>query len=112
MNRRIVLAQRPQSAASLDSFRMETTAVPDLSAGQVLLRTMWLSLDSYMRGRMSDAPSCDLTRLPTGLSRPSWALEDVVHGLENAPHAFMGSLSGRNFGKLVVDLEDPHGVRV
>jgi hypothetical protein len=38
--------------------------------------------------------------------------EDVVQGLENAPHAFLGLLSGHNFGKLVVDLEDPHGVRV
>jgi hypothetical protein len=38
--------------------------------------------------------------------------EDVVHGLENAPHAFLGLLSGDNFGKLVVDLEHPHGVRV
>ena len=28
--------------------------------------------------------------------------EDVVHGLENAPEAFLGLLEGRNFGKLVV----------
>jgi NADPH-dependent curcumin reductase len=57
MNRRIVLAQRPQPAASLESFRLESAAMPNLRAGEVLLRTLWLSLDPYMRGRMSDAPS-------------------------------------------------------
>jgi NADPH-dependent curcumin reductase len=31
--------------------------VPAPGAGQMLLRTLWLSLDPYMRGRMSDAPS-------------------------------------------------------
>jgi len=38
--------------------------------------------------------------------------EDLVHGLENAPQAFLGLLSGRNFGKLVVGLENPHGAGV
>ena len=33
--------------------------------------------------------------------------EDVVHGLENAPQAFLGLLEGRNFGKLVVCLDAP-----
>ena len=32
--------------------------------------------------------------------------EDVVHGLENAPRAFLGLLEGRNFGKLVVSLDE------
>jgi NADPH-dependent curcumin reductase CurA len=32
--------------------------------------------------------------------------EDMVHGLENAPEAFIGLLTGRNFGKLVVCLAD------
>ncbi|WP_282099195.1 zinc-binding dehydrogenase [Deefgea sp. CFH1-16] len=31
--------------------------------------------------------------------------EDLVHGLENAPEAFMGLLEGKNFGKLVVRVE-------
>jgi NADPH-dependent curcumin reductase CurA len=43
----------PQEA----DFRMEQEAVPSPGPGQVLLRTLWLSLDPYMRGRMSDAPS-------------------------------------------------------
>jgi len=56
-NRRIVLAARPQGAADLRCFRLETLPVAAPREGEVLLRTLWLSLDPYMRGRMSDAPS-------------------------------------------------------
>ena len=56
-NRQIVLAQRPQGAPVPENFRLENTHVPEPADGQVLLRTEYLSLDPYMRGRMSDAPS-------------------------------------------------------
>ena len=56
-NRRLVLATRPKGAPSADTLRLETTAVPTPAPGQMLLRTEYLSLDPYMRGRMSDAPS-------------------------------------------------------
>ncbi|QGR84967.1 zinc-binding dehydrogenase [Burkholderia multivorans] len=56
-NRRIVLNSRPVGAPTANNFRLETGDVPTPGAGQVLLRTVWLSLDPYMRGRMSDAPS-------------------------------------------------------
>ncbi|HEU4729868.1 MAG TPA: NADP-dependent oxidoreductase [Kofleriaceae bacterium] len=56
-NRRIVLASRPTGAASVDNFRLETVAVPELADGQVLVRHRYLSLDPYMRGRMSDQKS-------------------------------------------------------
>jgi len=56
-NRRIVLASRPQGAPTGDNFRLETSAVPEPGERQVLLQTLFLSLDPYMRGRMSDAPS-------------------------------------------------------
>jgi len=56
-NRRIVLAERPKGAADLNSFRLETVSLDPPREGEVLLRTEWLSLDPYMRGRMSDAPS-------------------------------------------------------
>jgi NADPH-dependent curcumin reductase CurA len=56
-NRRIVLASRPEGAASLDNFRLETAPAPEPGPGQLLLRTRWLSLDPYMRGRMSAGPS-------------------------------------------------------
>ncbi|MGV3720954.1 MAG: NADP-dependent oxidoreductase [Actinomycetota bacterium] len=56
-NRRIVLATRPKGAPTPDDFRLEEGAAPVPGDGQALLRTLYLSLDPYMRGRMSDAPS-------------------------------------------------------
>jgi NADPH-dependent curcumin reductase CurA len=57
INRRIVMAARPQGAPTPQDFRLEENPVPTPSEGQVLLRTVYLSLDPYMRGRMSDRPS-------------------------------------------------------
>src|SRR5450756_2202516 len=54
---RIVLASRPVGEPTLDNFRLEELPTPQPGPGQMLLRTLWLSLDPYMRGRMSDAPS-------------------------------------------------------
>jgi len=55
--RRIVLAFRPVGEPKSSDFRLEEFPVPQPAPGEVLLRTKWLSLDPYMRGRMSDAPS-------------------------------------------------------
>src|SRR3954452_3062117 len=55
--RRIVLAARPVGEPRASDFRLEEFSPPDPGPGQMLLRTLWLSLDPYMRGRMSDAPS-------------------------------------------------------
>lgn len=57
INRRIVLAARPHGAPTPQDFRLEEAAVPTPAEGQVLLRTVYLSLDPYMRGRMSEGPS-------------------------------------------------------
>ena len=54
---RIVLASRPVGEPTLDNFRSEKLPITQPGPGQMLLRTLWLSLDPYMRGRMSDAPS-------------------------------------------------------
>jgi NADPH-dependent curcumin reductase len=55
--KRIVLASRPVGEPKASNFRVEEYPVPAPGEGQVLLRTIWLSLDPYMRGRMSDAAS-------------------------------------------------------
>jgi len=54
---RMVLASRPQAEVTPDNFRLETVEVPQLADGQVLVRNRFLSLDPYMRGRMSEAKS-------------------------------------------------------
>ena len=55
--RRIVLASRPVGAPTLDNFRIESGPIPRPGGGQLLVRTLYLSLDPYMRGRMSIAPA-------------------------------------------------------
>jgi NADPH-dependent curcumin reductase len=55
--KRVVLASRPVGEPKPADFRIEEYAVPTPGPGEVLLRTIWLSLDPYMRGRMSDGPS-------------------------------------------------------
>ena len=52
-NRRLVLAASPKGEPTADTFRLETLPVPTPGPGQMLLRTLWLSLDPYMRGRMN-----------------------------------------------------------
>ncbi|MGE4611712.1 MAG: NADP-dependent oxidoreductase [Paracoccaceae bacterium] len=56
-NRRVVLAQRPDGLPTDNTLRLEQAAIPQAGAGEMLLRTVFLSLDPYMRGRMNDAKS-------------------------------------------------------
>ncbi|MFX4310308.1 NADP-dependent oxidoreductase, partial [Acinetobacter soli] len=56
-NQRIVLAARPVGEPKHSDFKIEEVQVPELKQGEILLKTVYLSLDPYMRGRMSDAPS-------------------------------------------------------
>ncbi|MDB4224277.1 NADP-dependent oxidoreductase [Granulosicoccus sp.] len=56
-NRRIVLAQRPKGMPDENTLRLEETEIPQPGDGEMLLRTSYLSLDPYMRGRMNDAKS-------------------------------------------------------
>jgi len=56
-NRRIVLAARPQGEPRDEDFRLEAVNLVSPGPDQVLLRTIYLSLDPYMRGRMNAGPS-------------------------------------------------------
>ena len=56
-NRRVVLASRPAGWVTEDNFRIESAAVPSPGEGEVLVKNLWLSLDPYMRGRVSEAKS-------------------------------------------------------
>ncbi len=57
INRQIHLASRPTGEPTADNFKLVETPVPDLADGQVLVRNHYLSLDPYMRGRMSESKS-------------------------------------------------------
>ena len=56
-HRRIVLAARPVGAPDESNFRLIESEVPAPGPGEMLLRTIYLSLDPYMRGRMNEGRS-------------------------------------------------------
>ena len=57
INQQILLDNRPTGEASVSNFLLVSSDTPPLQEGQVLVRHHYLSLDPYMRGRMSDAKS-------------------------------------------------------
>jgi NADPH-dependent curcumin reductase len=56
-NRRVVLAERPKGLPTENTLRLEEVDIPHPGVGELLLRTLYLSLDPYMRGRMNNAKS-------------------------------------------------------
>lgn len=56
-NRQVLLASRPQGAVTEQNFRIVDAPMPVPGDDEVLVKNEWLSLDPYMRGRMSDAKS-------------------------------------------------------
>ena len=56
-NRQVTLASRPVGAPTAENFYFKSGPIPEITDGQILLRTVYLSLDPYMRGRMSDEKS-------------------------------------------------------
>jgi NADPH-dependent curcumin reductase len=57
LNRQVLLANRPQGSVSEDNFKIVETPIAAPGPGEVLIKSEWLSLDPYMRGRMNDAKS-------------------------------------------------------
>src|SRR2546427_6646418 len=56
-NKQVLLASRPQGAVMEENFRIVEAPLAKPAAGEVLVKNEWLSLDPYMRGRMSEAKS-------------------------------------------------------
>lgn len=67
-NRRIVLANRPRGRPTSADFRLEESPVPTPRDGEVLLRTLYLSLDPYMRNLMDESGTAYAA--PVGLGEP------------------------------------------
>jgi NADPH-dependent curcumin reductase CurA len=67
---KIVLARRPVGMPQPSDFRIESVELPGLKPGQVMLQTVFVSVDPYMRGRMA------------GLSEPAppYGIGDVITG--------------------------------
>ncbi len=56
-NQRVVLASHPEGWVTEANFRLEKGELPPPGPGEVLVKNLWLSLDPYMRGRMSKTKS-------------------------------------------------------
>ena len=56
-NRQILLASRPKGEPTAENFRLVETEIPSPGPGQLLVRSIYLSLDPYMRGRMNAGKS-------------------------------------------------------
>ncbi len=81
-NRAVVLTSRPIGAPTAANFTLRESTISPLLAGEVLLRTLYLSLDPYMRGRMSEGESY---AAPVALgSVMVGGTVSVVHASENA----------------------------
>lgn len=69
-NRKISLASRPAGMPTLDNFEIADAEMPEPQAGEILIRTLYLSVDPYMRGRMSERKSYI----------PPFAVHEVITG--------------------------------
>jgi NADPH-dependent curcumin reductase CurA len=90
-NRQILLASRPTGEPTANNFRLVETAVPSPGPGQMLLRSIYLSLDPYMRGRMNAGKS---------YARPV-EIDEVMEG-EAVGEVMESNLSGYQAGDLVL----------
>lgn len=57
INRTIVLASRPQGMPTEEQFRLQEGPIPAAAEEEVVVRSLYISVDPYMRGRMNDGPS-------------------------------------------------------
>jgi len=106
--KRIVLASRPVGEPKLSDFRLEDVPVPTPGEGEVLLRTIWLSLDPYMRGRMSDGPSY-AAPVPVGGVMEGEGVSEVV--TSNNPTFTKGDIVAIRSGWQTHALSDGKGLR-
>jgi NADPH-dependent curcumin reductase CurA len=96
VNRRFVLAAHPRGLPTPADFRLEHAAVPEPGAGQVLLRTLFLSLDPYMRNLMDEVGPVYAAPVPLGGTMVGATVSRVV--ASNHPRYREGDLVLGNAG--------------
>ncbi|MEL6745750.1 MAG: NADP-dependent oxidoreductase [Pseudomonadota bacterium] len=105
---RVVLAARPEGAPKPTDFRHEQAPMPTPSAGEMLVRVIWLSLDPYMRGRMDDSKSYAAS-VQIGDAMEGGAVGEVV--VSNNSNFPVGSFVEGRFGWQSHVVSDGEGVR-
>lgn len=107
-NRQILLASRPRGEPTPEDFRLVEAEVPEPGPGQMLLRTVYLSLDPYMRGRMNAGPSY-AKPVEVGEVMEGGTVCEVVHS--NLPQFRPGDLVLAGTGWQEYALSGGQGVR-
>jgi len=107
-NRQIRLAARPQGFPKPTDFRLASGPVAQLSDGQLLVRVVYLSVDPYMRGRMSDAKSY-VAPIPIDGVMCGYAVGKVVESRH--PSFAAGSVVAGDFGWQEYAVSDGRGLR-
>ncbi len=57
MNQTIILNKRPKGKPQADDFKFITEEIPEVESGEILLKTSYVSVDPYLRGRMNEGKS-------------------------------------------------------
>ncbi len=100
INRKIVLVKRPVGKPQIENFRLDKTSIPVPEDGQVLCKTIFLSLDPYMRGRMnagrSYAPPVEVNEVMCG-GTVGQVIESNNSGFSEGD-LFLVTAAGGNFG--------------
>jgi NADPH-dependent curcumin reductase CurA len=113
VNRRWFLKQYPEGMPTLDNWTMDEQRVPDPGPGQILVKAKWLSVDPYMRGRMSPATNytkgVEIGELMQGggvgevvaSNHPKWKAGDIAESM---------SFGWQEWSVLTPDVSGPAGV--
>ncbi|MBW8636113.1 NADP-dependent oxidoreductase [Hoeflea sp. WL0058] len=106
--KRIVLASRPDGPPTPDNFRLEELPMPAPGPGEILVRTIWLSLDPYMRGRMDAGPSY-AAPVEIGATMEGGCVGQVIES--NNPDFSVGDFVDHRFGWCTHGVSDGKGLR-
>jgi NADPH-dependent curcumin reductase CurA len=113
VNRRWLLTAYPEGMPTPDNWIMDTQPVPEPGPGQILIKAKWLSVDPYMRGRMS--PATNYTK-GVGIgevmqgggvgeviasNHPAWKVGDIAESM---------SVGWQEWSVLTPDIAGPAGV--
>ena len=89
VNKKVILKKRPVGFPKLDDFDFHKENIEEAKYGEVIIKVLWLSLDPYMRGRMSAAKSYALP-IKIGSVITGGAVGEVV--LSNCPNFKEGDI--------------------
>lgn len=106
-NREILLASRPKGMPTSDNFQFAETDVPRLEDGHLLVRTLYISVDPYMRGRMNDVKSY-VPPFQVGAVISGGAVGQVVESKN--PNFAAGDIVSGTFNWALYTVSDGRGV--